>query len=149
LTTIAHALSADLAVALASIHARAFACGARAWLAGELTALAAGAGVFAVLDDDATPRGFALFRQVLDEAELLTIAVAPEHGNNGVGRALLRHGLDHLGASGCRRVFLEVAPSNAPALALYAAAGFEKVGERSRYYEETASGRAVVLRRFL
>jgi ribosomal-protein-alanine N-acetyltransferase len=35
---------------------------------------------------------------------------------------------------GAKNVFLEVRPSNAPALALYEAFGFNRIGQRRGYY---------------
>lgn len=77
--------------------------------------------------------GFAIFRQVLDEAEVLNIAVAPAHCRSGFGRRLLRAGLDLL-AERARCVHLEVRSGNAPAIALYRSEGFQRVGLRRNYY---------------
>ena len=77
--------------------------------------------------------GFAVFRQVLDEAEVLNIAVAPAHCRKGFGRRLLRAGLDLL-ADRARYVHLEVRAGNAPAIALYRSEGFRHVGLRRNYY---------------
>ncbi|MGE3296108.1 MAG: ribosomal protein S18-alanine N-acetyltransferase [Porticoccaceae bacterium] len=77
--------------------------------------------------------GFAVFRQVLDEAEVLNIAVAPAHARKGFGRRLLRAGLDLL-ADHVRAVHLEVRAGNVPAIALYRRAGFHRVGLRRNYY---------------
>ncbi len=78
--------------------------------------------------------GFALFRRVLDEAELLTLAVHPGARRQGQGRTLLVQGLEEMRAQGARACFLEVAADNAPACALYAAHGFELQGRRPGYY---------------
>jgi len=50
-------------------------------------------------------------------------------------------------AAGGRQMFLEVRPSNAPALALYEKAGFATIGRRKGYYP-AANGRedALVMR---
>jgi len=50
------------------------------------------------------------------------------------------------GDRGAQRVFLEVRPSNTPALALYHREGFNEIGRRPRYYP-AAQGRedAVVM----
>ena len=62
----------------------------------------------------------------------------------GVGRRLLAAGLDQAGRLGVVAVLLEVAPGNAAARRLYAAAGFEAVGRRRGYYGN--GGDALVLR---
>ncbi len=77
---------------------------------------------------------FALFRVVCDEAELLTLATAPKAQRQGLGRQLMRAGLAQIRQRGAHVCFLEVAADNAPAIALYTALGFLKVGERRGYY---------------
>jgi ribosomal-protein-alanine N-acetyltransferase len=69
----------------------------------------------------------------MDEAELLLIAVAPEHGRRGVGRALLQAFIDRARRDGAIRIHLEVRDGNA-AVALYRAAGFAEAGRRRDYY---------------
>jgi ribosomal-protein-alanine N-acetyltransferase len=50
--------------------------------------------------------------------------------------------------AGADSMFLEVAVDNAPAIALYEAAGFAAVGRRPGYYDRGAAGRvdALILR---
>lgn len=110
---------------LAVLHERAFAPTARGWTAAEVGALARDCDLYI------SANGFALIRTVLDEAEVLTIAVDPIAQRNGEGRALLAHVLlAHPRAT----YFLEVAADNGPALALYRSSGFEEVGRRKGYY---------------
>lgn len=80
--------------------------------------------------------GFAVFRRIIDEAELLTMAVAPEHQRQGVGRALLEDAHRRLLEAGAKRVFLEVRQSNRPALQLYYGAGFGIHSQRKDYYRD-------------
>jgi [ribosomal protein S18]-alanine N-acetyltransferase len=80
--------------------------------------------------------GFAAFRRVIDEAELLTLAVAPEHQRQGVGRALLEEAHRRLLEAGAKRVFLEVRQSNRAALKLYYGAGFGLHSQRKDYYRD-------------
>lgn len=75
--------------------------------------------------------------RVEDEAEIVNIAVAPEHRRCGLGRRLLAAVLQSAGKKGIHHVFLEVRESNRAALALYAALGFETTGRRRRYYPDT------------
>ena len=77
--------------------------------------------------------GFALVRAIMDEAELLLIAVDPAHRRRGVAGALMRSMLAECRGRGVKRIHLEVRANN-PALALYTAHGFTKVGERRNYY---------------
>ena len=77
--------------------------------------------------------GFALIRGVLDEAELLLLAVIPEARRNGVGAALLRSVMADCAMRGVVSMHLEVRDGN-DAIKLYRNAGFSKVGERRDYY---------------
>ena len=73
-------------------------------------------------------------RVVLDEVELLTLAVEPAARRQGLGRALLaRFGVE-AAAAGATRAFLEVATDNLPAIGLYASAGYRETGRRRGYY---------------
>jgi len=80
-----------------------------------------------------------------DEGEILNLAVAPSGRRHGLGRALVQHVLEALGARGVEQVYLEVRESNAPARALYAAQGFKEVGRRKQYYRRPVED-AIVLR---
>lgn len=135
------AAPAEDAAILAGLHAAAF---DKPWSAGEIAALMTTPGVFALTAD---LQGFILCRSIAGEAEILTLAVTPAARRLGVGRALVEAaaGLAATQAAAC--LFLEVAHDNVPALALYAAAGFERVGLRKGYYLSGAD--AVVMRRAL
>lgn len=80
--------------------------------------------------------GYAAFRVVADESELLRVAVHPEGRRHGIGRALIRAGLREVGRRGAARCFLEVRWDNTAAIALYRALGFEETGHRSGYYSD-------------
>lgn len=67
-----------------------------------------------------------------DEAEILTLCVAPGVRRSGVARSLLDVCFRHFGAK--TRIVLEVAVDNAPAIALYESVGFLAVGLRPDYY---------------
>ncbi len=90
----------------------------------------------------AAPGGFLLGRVVADEAEILTLAVAPAARRRGIGAALVARFLAAAAARGAGRAFLEVAADNAAAQALYAGAGFAPAGRRPGYYRG-AGGAAV------
>lgn len=77
--------------------------------------------------------GFSLSRIVLDEAELLLLAVGRNAQRRGVGDLLLKHFVDDAGLRGARRLHLEVRDGNA-AVNLYNNSGFTLVGRRHRYY---------------
>jgi ribosomal-protein-alanine N-acetyltransferase len=76
--------------------------------------------------------GFALYRIVLDDAELLLIAVSPEAQGKGVGRKLLGQFVDEAKQKGASKIHLEVRDGN-PAIRIYQAAGFAPAGRRRNY----------------
>lgn len=116
--------------ALAVLHARSFQTPAP-WSAADFAQLVADPLVFLLVEGDA---GFLLGRAVAGEAELLTVAVAPEARRRGTGRKLLARFLYQARVRGADRAFLEVSARNAPAIALYESAGFERAGLRRNYY---------------
>lgn len=77
--------------------------------------------------------GFALSRLVADEVELLLLATMPVLRRLGVGGALLRSVVSDSRMRGAASLHLEVREGNG-AITLYSEAGFDKVGERKRYY---------------
>ncbi len=81
--------------------------------------------------------GFIFYHRVLDEAELLNIAISPSFQGEGLGHRLLNFGFEQLGA-GIRRMFLEVRATNFAALALYENNGFTQIGTRLGYYHDAA-----------
>jgi ribosomal-protein-alanine N-acetyltransferase len=82
--------------------------------------------------------GLLIARKADDEAEILTFGVVPPCRNKGLGRALLQTAVEHLRASGARRLFLEVEDGNDAALRLYRRFGAEAVGRRQGYYDHGA-----------
>jgi [ribosomal protein S18]-alanine N-acetyltransferase len=70
-----------------------------------------------------------------DQADIQTIAVAPDARRLGLGRALLVALLDEARARQARDVFLEVRADNPSARALYDSLGFEQIAVRPRYYQ--------------
>ncbi len=69
-----------------------------------------------------------------EEAHIVTIAVDPQWRGRRVGKWLLLKLLADVHAHGATLVTLEVRPSNTAALMLYKDLGFDKTGQRKRYY---------------
>jgi len=138
-------IGTETAGRLAAIHASAF---ARPWSSLDFARLLgershAADGLF--VGRSAQPSGFVLSRIVLDEAEILTIAIAPaERGRGHSGRLLDAH-LDALSRRGVRQVHLEVEDGNLPALKLYRGRGFRETGRRPGYYLKEDGTRATAL----
>ncbi len=146
------AVDGDIPV-LSDIHAASF---ANDWSDDEIAALMGGAGVSTMVArrrlpfGTRRPVGFLMARSVLDEAEVLTLAVSPAWRGLGIGRDLVRQTLRSLSLNGTHSVFLEVDSDNSSARRLYEGAGFRQVGLRRGYYSASnGAGTALVLRRDL
>lgn len=145
--TLRPATRAD-ADALAQVHAEAFEA---PWPARDILRFAEDPGGFALASETADGlAGFILCRVLAGEAEVLTLAVRPEHRRRGVARNLLEAAAVLAGRT-AGAMFLEVAEDNPAALALYAQAGFSRVGRRAGYYARTRAeaAAAIVMRRAL
>lgn len=114
---------------LAALHASCFTM-PRPWSAAEFASLLSAPGVVLL----ARPQAFLLGRIAGDEAELLTLAVAPPARRTGEARALVRRFLADCTARGAAVAFLEVAADNAAAIGLYRATGWQQAGQRRNYY---------------
>ena len=79
--------------------------------------------------------GYLLAQCIPPEGELLRIAVLPQSRRAGAGRALMTRFLSVCAARGASDLFLEVRASNASAISLYRAFGFDAVGTRKQYYK--------------
>ena len=130
--------SADVRPA-ADIHGAVF---ARGWTDGEIEQLILKPNVHGLIarsrGDRRQPAGFVLSRHAADEAEILTIAVAPAFQRRGVGRLLMGEVIARAHADRIASLFLEVDEANPAALALYRRLGFAPVGQRPDYYRERA-----------
>ncbi len=106
-----------------------------AWNRRQLTDALVMPGCFYLLaeEEGAEARGFTLSRRVLDEEELLLVAVHPDYRAQGIGQSLLTRLLDQAKRDGMSRLFLEMRDGN-PAESLYRRHGFQAVGRRKGYY---------------
>lgn len=131
--------------ALADIHAGAF---ARPWSVLEFERMLADHHVTAdglFVARRAEPAGFVLSRRIGDEAEVLSVAIAPDLRGRSCGRPLIAGHIESLARVGVRRIHLEVEEGNVRALALYRRAGFQEVGRRVGYYLKPDGSRATAL----
>jgi ribosomal-protein-alanine N-acetyltransferase len=124
---------------LADLHACSFEAGwdSRAML-GFLQAPACIALAARAADDDRIC-GFVIARFAGDEAEIITLLVAPVARRRGIGEALMTELLNELSKHGIGDLFLEVSESNQAATALYRKLGFANAGRRKRYYRNQTS----------
>jgi len=107
------------------------------------TALLPGVAAFVSERGDAIS-GIVVGRQVLDEAEILNLAVTQGARRQGTGRALLGGILERFEGLHVSRVFLEVRESNAGAIAFYRGLGFQAIGTRRDYYHDPKESATVM-----
>jgi len=80
--------------------------------------------------------GFAVASLIPSQAELETIAVAPEAQRQGVARRIFASLMAELLQAAITEVTLEVRAANLPAIALYRSLGFMEAGRRPGYYDD-------------
>ena len=90
--------------------------------------------------------GYVGSQSVIDEADMMNIAVHPDYRNQGVAKNLIQTLMDTLSGQGSHSLMLEVRQSNEPAKNLYASLGFETVGIRKNYYRNPKEN-ALILRK--
>jgi ribosomal-protein-alanine N-acetyltransferase len=128
--------SADLTAVITIMTAAFDARFGEGWTRSQCAGILPMSGVSLMLAHDhdrQPPVGFSLYRTIAGEAELLLLAVAPDHQRQGVGRLLLGQFVDCARSSGASRIHLEVRDGN-PAVQMYRDAGFTQAGRRPNYY---------------
>ena len=93
--------------------------------------------------EDGVVAGYVGSQTVLQEADMMNIAVADTHRRRGIARMLVQELIARLDAG---MLTLEVRASNAPAIALYESLGFQQVGLRKNYYRKPKED-ALILRK--
>ncbi|WP_068311105.1 ribosomal protein S18-alanine N-acetyltransferase [Polycladidibacter hongkongensis] len=136
--------------AMAKAHA---ACFSHNWNSAELRGILPQKGTFALAAWQPQvlmpPElvGFVIIRNIVGEAEVLTVAVLPSKQGRGIGRQLMDAAIFQLQADRAETLFLEVDDANTPAVALYKKLGFKQIGERKGYYAASeGAGTALVMR---
>lgn len=89
-----------------------------------------------VAEDDKQIAGFLVARQILDEIEILNMAVLPEFRRQRIGSKLFSAALENACKQGVAKAYLEVRASNSPAIAFYKRHGFMSLGRRAQYYAD-------------
>lgn len=90
--------------------------------------------------------GYVGSQSVLDEADMMNIAVAADYRRQGIAERLVDSLIDQLANKGVHCLTLEVRASNAAAIALYQKLGFQQVGLRPNYYTKPKED-ALILRK--
>lgn len=92
--------------------------------------------------------GYIGSQTVLDESDMMNVAVHPDFRRRGIAEALVTALCDALKEKGSVSLTLEVRASNDPAQALYEKLDFEQVGRRPNYYRNPKED-ALILRKML
>ena len=90
--------------------------------------------------------GYVGSQTVIDESDMMNVAVHPDHRRKGIAEALVVELVEALKKRESHCLTLEVRASNEPAKALYEKLGFAQVGLRKNYYRNPKED-ALILRK--
>ena len=90
--------------------------------------------------------GYIGSQTVLDETDMMNVAVHPDFRRHGFAEALINELVENLKKMGSHCLTLEVRASNAPAISLYEKLGFHEIGRRRNYYRNPRED-ALILRK--
>ena len=93
-----------------------------------------------------TVAGYIGSQTVMDETDMMNVAVHPDFRRRGIAEALVTGLVEELKTLGSHCLTLEVRASNAPAIALYEKLGFSEIGRRKNYYRNPRED-ALILRK--
>ena len=99
-----------------------------------------------VADDNGRVAGYVGSQTVIDESDMMNVAVHPDYRQRGVATALIRELMEQLRRRGSRCLTLEVRASNENAIRLYRKLEFQEVGCRKNYYRNPKED-ALILRK--
>ncbi len=87
-----------------------------------------------IAEEEGTVLGYVGSQTVLNETDMMNIAVQPDCRRRGIAAALIGELVNQLREHGSHVLRLEVRESNVPAIALYESMGFTQLGLRKNYY---------------
>lgn len=90
--------------------------------------------------------GYVGSQSVMEQADMMNIAVNPDYRRRGIAESLIERLVAELKDKQVSSLTLEVRASNAPAIALYRKLGFSQVGKRPNYYRNPRED-ALILRK--
>lgn len=99
-----------------------------------------------VLEENGKVLGYVGTQTVMDQTDMMNIAVHPDHRRRGIADALMAVLVSDLERMGSRCLMLEVRVSNEPARKLYERWGFAEAGRRRNYYRNPKED-ALILRK--
>ena len=99
-----------------------------------------------VAEEDGLVAGYVGSQTVIDESDMMNVAVHPVHRRKGIAEALVKELIEALKKRESHCLTLEVRASNDQAKALYEKLGFVRVGLRKNYYRNPKED-ALILRK--
>lgn len=102
--------------------------------------------VVRIAEEQGSIAGVVIFRIVVDEAEVLNIAVEADWRRRGMGSRLINDVMAACNAAGAKKIFLEVRDSNQAARQFYSRLGFKQTGRRRQYYRAPTEDAVVLVR---
>ena len=128
-------LGPDQSAVLAQLHAQAFPS-EEAWDIAAFDGLLAQSSTQGFgLHSETQLAAFLLVQFIRPEAEILTLATAPDFRRRGLAQKLVRDTESELRMDGLEKWLLDVAEDNPQAIAFYHKIGFREDGRRARYYK--------------
>jgi ribosomal-protein-alanine N-acetyltransferase len=92
--------------------------------------------------------GYLIARQIIDEGQLLDLAVKPEYRQQGIAELLMRDLISGLRVKRVVKLFLEVRASNEAAIRLYEKFGFTRISTRKNYYKNPVEDALIMMVEF-
>jgi ribosomal-protein-alanine N-acetyltransferase len=92
--------------------------------------------------------GYAVLRLITNELHIFRIAVTPTWRRQGIASWVIKQCFSKGLEVGAKSVYLEVRPSNIPAVKLYYKLGFETIATWPNYYTDTKED-ALVMKKYL
>lgn len=80
--------------------------------------------------------GYISFTLIIDECQIVNVAVSPTDRKRGAGSLLVLSMLDYIRPLGAKKAYLEVRESNIGAISLYKKHGFLPVGVSKNHYSQ-------------
>ena len=83
---------------------------------------------------------------VLDEAQIINVATAPEYKRQGCAKAIFERIFEECMRKGIISISLEVREGNLPAIALYEGLGFYIAGKRKNFYTDPRENALIMIK---
>ena len=99
-----------------------------------------------VADDNGRVAGYVGSQTVMDETDMMNVAVHPDYRKQGIATTLIVGLVEELRKKGSHCLTLEVRASNENAISLYRKLDFQQIGLRKNYYHNPKED-ALILRK--